>query len=79
MTDPLKPPIITPIDAAEDAVEREDDTALPEHEQRDAAIDRGPDSIEGQAQGPNADDDEDDPMQAPADPDEVVPTSHLPG
>jgi hypothetical protein len=79
MTDPLKPPIITPIDAAEDALEHDEDTGLPEHERRDAAVDRGADSLEAEAQGPTADDDEDDPMQAPADPDEVVPTSHLPG
>jgi hypothetical protein len=79
MTDQLKPPIITPIEAAEDALEHDDDTDLPEHERRDAAIGRAPDTLEGQAQGPKADDDEDDPLQAPADPDEVVPTSHLPG
>lgn len=92
MTDPLKPPIITPIDAAVDAVERDEDTDLPEHERRDTptagggvmsqggtAVDRGTGSLEGRAQGPNADDDENDPLEAPADPDEVVPTSHLPG
>jgi hypothetical protein len=79
MTDPLKPPIITPIDAAEDALEHDEDTGLPEHELRDVAVDRATGSPEDQAQGPNADDDEDDPMQAPADADEVVPTSHLPG
>jgi hypothetical protein len=40
MTDPLKPPIITPIDAAEDALEHDEDTGLPGHERRGAAVDR---------------------------------------
>jgi hypothetical protein len=92
MADPNKPPVVTPIVAAEDALEHDEDTGLPEHELRDTptagggvmsqggtAIDRGTGTLEGRAQGPKADDDEDDPMQAPADPDEVVPTSHLPG
>jgi hypothetical protein len=91
MTDPLKPPIITPIDAAEEAVDRDEDAHLPEHELRDettagggvmsqggTAVDRGTGTLEGQAQGPKADDDEDDPLEPQADTGKVMPTSHLP-
>jgi hypothetical protein len=74
MTDPLRPPIITPIDAAADAVDDDDKSGLPEHELRDAPDAGGGD----RTQGPSPSD-EDEPLEAPDDPEEVVPTSHLPG
>jgi hypothetical protein len=62
MTDPLKPPIITPIDAAADAVDDDDKSGLPEHELRDA-----PDAgAEARTQGPLPAD-EDEPLEAPDD------------
>ena len=83
MADPIKPPLITPIDAAESAVEEDND--LPEHERRDAptsgggvmsqggtAIDRGTGTLDGRAQGPRADDDENDPVEEPGDPTTVA-------
>ena len=75
MTDPIKPPVVTPIDAAEDALEHDEESGLPEHELRET-----PDAAGGgdRTQGSTpADDDE--PLEAPDDPEEVVPTSHLPG
>ena len=70
MTDPLKPPIITPIDAAADAIDNDDDSHLPAHEVHDesTAADPGTGTIEA-----------DDSLEEPDNPDEVVPTSHLPG
>jgi hypothetical protein len=73
MTDPLKPPIITPIDAAADAVERDDESGLPEHELRETP-DAGGDMMR-----PNPEAEDGEPLDPPDDPDEVVPTSHLPG
>lgn len=86
MTDPIKPAVVTPIDAAEDALEHEEDTGLPEHELRDTptagggvmsqggtAVDRGTGTLEAREV---EDADELDPE---SNPEEVVPTSHLPG
>jgi len=80
MIDPSKPPVVTPIDAAADAVDRDEESELPEHELRDAptagggvmsqggtAVDRGTGTL-----------DEDDTLEAPDDTGEVVPTSNLP-
>jgi hypothetical protein len=81
MTDPLKPPIITPIDAAADAVGRDEESGLPDHELRETPTAGG----EVMSQGGTAVDrrtgtlDEDEPLEEPDNPDEVVPTSHLPG
>jgi hypothetical protein len=77
--DPLRTPIITPIDAATNAVERDEESDLPEHELRDAptagggvmnqggtAVDRGTGTL-----------DEGDSLEAP-DAGKAVPTSNLP-
>jgi hypothetical protein len=81
MTDPIKPPVVTPIDAAADALEHDEDSELPEHERRETsssgggvmsqggtAVDRGTGTLE-----------DDESLEEREDPDEVVPTSHLPG
>ena len=75
MTDPIKPPVVTPIDAAEDALEHDEDAGLPDHERRDT-----PNAGGGvMSQGGTGTLDEDESLEERDDPDEVVPTSHLPG
>jgi hypothetical protein len=88
MTDPIKPPVVTPIDAAEDALEHDEDSNLPEHERRDestagggmlsqggTAVDRGT----GTGNARKIEDETEIEIDPESDPGEVVPTSHLPG
>jgi hypothetical protein len=89
MIDGSKTPVVTPIDAAADAVDRDEESKLPEHELREertagggvmsqggTAVDRGTGTLDGRAQGPETDDD--DALEAPDNREEVVPTSNLP-
>ena len=79
MTDPIKPPVVTPIDAAEEAVKRDEESGLPEHELRDTpTAGGGVMSQGGTAVDRGTGTESEDPNETVDDAAEVIPTTHLP-